>query len=99
MDHVALQRAQWGAVWDGPVMLTPQEHNALKTEIGSAGPSQILTIEGVKILVGSVSDLPPAPAPEPAWVQPHALAMVKKWMETPLFVGLHLNPPPVYEAP
>jgi len=80
MDHVAKQRAQWGSVWDGPVMLTPKEHEALKTEIGSGGAAQIMSIEGVKILVGSVSDLP-APLPS----EPET-ALMKKWTEKPLFV-------------
>lgn len=59
MDYVADRRAAWGPEWSGPVALTAKEYDGLKTELGSTGGAQIVTVEGVKILVGSMSDLPP----------------------------------------
>jgi len=91
MEYVGACRLYMGPSWDGPVTLTPQEHDTLKAEIGSTGPSQILTIEGVKILVGSVSDLDPAPESE-------AVALAKKWLEKPLFLAKPIisGPPGMY---
>jgi hypothetical protein len=80
MDYVADRRAAWGPDWAGPVTLTAQEHDRLRTEMGSMSGAQILTIEGVKILIGSVSDLPPVPP-----VSESALMM--KWLEKPLFLA------------